>query len=63
MGDKEREAYAKIAEIKGRIEQLYNEAAAIADEHGLYFSYDGPAGYGDGGYYEDGEWRASSNSC
>lgn len=63
MSDKEREAYAKIAEIKRQIDGLYDEAASIADEYGLSFSYGGPAGYGDGGYYEDGEWTASSNSC
>lgn len=61
-------------EINGRLAEiavLYAEAAEIAVEAGIDFRYDGPADYGDGGYFhldEDnpengGYWQASSNSC
>lgn len=47
-----------------QIAQLYAECEAICQEHGMDFRYDGPAGYGDGGYFYAGEgWTASSNSC
>ena len=60
-------AVQAINERLAQIAALYEQCEAIATEHGVDFSYDGPAGYGDGGYFytEDGagQWQASSNSC
>lgn len=55
-------ASKKIAELKSQIDSLYAEIASVADEAGLdYVRYDGPAGYGDGGYYDTNEgWKSSS---
>lgn len=44
------EVYAKLAEVQ-----------SFADEHELGFSLD--VEYGMGGYYEEGEWHPSSQSC
>ena len=63
----------KLAEIMG----LYGECEEIAIKHGIHFSYGGPAGYGDGGYFDPSDigqkeyewsdpsdgWLASSQSC
>lgn len=68
------EAVQAINEGLKQIAAKYEELAAIAREHGLEFDYQGPAGYGDGGYFDpsrtqdswgneiDG-WIASSQSC
>lgn len=73
------EANKQIAEKLAQINQLYKEAAAIADKADIYFSTGGPQ-YGMGGSYEPkskrkpgqggyGEhdeitgWMASSQSC
>ena len=46
------DASKKISEILGKIELLYQEAAQVADEAGVDFYWEGPAGtYGAGGYY------------
>lgn len=62
-----KEAMKEVNDRLAKIAELYAECEAIAMEHGVDFSYDGPAGYGDGGYFytEDGagQWQASSNSC
>lgn len=60
------EAQKAIAAKLAQITALYNDCAAISEEAGTYFSYSGPAGYGDGGSYwpgEDDGWSASSQSC
>ncbi len=60
------EAQKAIAAKLEKIANLYSECAEIAEKAGTYFSYSGPAGYGDGGSYwpgEDDGWSASSQSC
>lgn len=68
------EARKEIDQKLGQIADLYEECADIAREHGVSFSYGGPAGYGDGGYFdperthndwgdESDGWLASSQSC
>lgn len=45
-------------------DEAYKLAASLAEEHGFDFDYEGPAGYGDGGYfYAESGWLASSQSC
>ena len=76
MKDNREVASKKISEIVSKINELYAEAAKIADENDIEFSVEGPA-YGMGGYYvpkktttdsedqwdsSDG-WMASSQSC
>lgn len=68
------EAAKEINDILGQIHDLYEKAADIAREADVPFTYKGPAGYGDGGYFDadrtedhygnecDG-WLASSQSC
>lgn len=56
------EAYALIAKKLEQVEVLIREAEAIADEYDCEFSFDGPS-YGMGGWYNSGEWNASSMSC
>lgn len=51
-----------IAQKIAQINELVNECTSIADEAGVDFSFD-VAGYGMGGWYESGEWQASSHSC
>ena len=67
-------ASQEIAEILKKINDLYKQVEAIADKSGVSVRYDGPSGYGDGGYYyprpnddnkgdwseSDAGWRASS---
>jgi len=60
------EASKKIVELKAEIDVLYSRIADIADQAGLdYVRYDGPAGYGDGGYYdnENGWVSSSAEGC
>lgn len=66
------EVVKKINDNLAQIQALYNECENLATEHGISFSYSGPAGYGDGGYFdpegksgydEDQYWCASSQSC
>lgn len=56
------EALKKITELKAEIDSLYAEIASVADQASLdYVRYEGPAGYGDGGYYDTEEgWKSSS---
>lgn len=76
MSDSKKEATKEINDILKEIDALYQKAAEIADKHNVFFSYSGPAGYGDGGFYDPnwessdcwGEetgsnWQASSTSC
>jgi hypothetical protein len=65
-------AVRAINERLAQIASLYQQCEAIAIEHDVQFSYEGPAGYGDGGYfYPEAEerwgevlhWIASSTSC
>lgn len=70
-------AAAAINKALSGVSDLYAEAEALAIEHGISFSYSGPAGYGDGGSFDPeciGEkeydwedestgWQASSHSC
>lgn len=51
-----------IAEKMAQAAALVAECEAIADETGATFSCD-LGGYGMGGWYESGEWQASSHSC
>lgn len=65
-------AMKEVNDRLAKIKELYAECEAIAMEHGVHFSYSGPAGYGDGGYFDpereedwrgDSKWLASSQSC
>lgn len=60
------EASKKITELKAEIDILYAEIASVADQAGMdYVRYEGPAGYGDGGYYdtENGWVSSSAEGC
>jgi hypothetical protein len=60
------EAQKAIAYKLAEISVLYQECAEIAEKANVYFHYNGPAGYGDGGSYWPGYdegWSASSQSC
>lgn len=76
----EQEIILACAEIDAKLQkisELYQECAEIALAHNLSFRYTGPAGYGDGGYFdaerineepeydweEPTPWLASSQSC
>lgn len=54
------QASIQIAALKSEIDALYASIAELADKYQISVRYDGPAGYGDGGYYDDGEWVSSS---
>lgn len=56
------QANALIAEKMAQAAALVAECEHIADEAGVSFSCD-LGGYGMGGWYESGEWSASSQSC
>lgn len=58
----QQQANAVIAEKMSQAAALISECEAIADEAGVSFSCD-LGGYGMGGWYESGEWSASSQSC
>lgn len=68
-----KEAMQAVNDKLRQIDELYKECEKIAIEHNVNFTYSGPAGYGDGGYfYPKGEednygemtnWHASSQSC
>lgn len=55
------QANAAIAEKIEKVNALLADCQAIADETGVSFSF-APA-YGMGGFYESGEWNASSQNC
>jgi hypothetical protein len=57
----EEEASALIAAKVEAARELISEAEALATEHKLTFSWD--LSYGMGGWFESGEWQASSQSC
>ena len=57
----QQEAAQKLSALVQEVYEKLQEAQNVADEHGLNFSLD--VEYGMGGYYEDGEWHASSQSC
>lgn len=56
------EANKLIAQKMKEVEELVAECETIADEANVSFSCD-VGGYGMGGWYESGEWQASSQSC
>ncbi len=55
-------ASIKVAALVEEAQKLLAEAEKIATEAGIGFAWDGP-GYGMGGWFESGEWNASSQSC
>lgn len=55
------EANQKLSEMVSEVYAKLAVAQSFADEHGLNFSLD--VEYGMGGYYEEGEWHPSSQSC
>jgi hypothetical protein len=57
----EEEAAALMAAKVAAAYELIAEAEKIATEHSLSFSWE--IAYGMGGWFESGEWRASSQSC
>jgi hypothetical protein len=57
----EEEATILMAEKVSAAYALIAEAEKIATEHSLSFSWE--IAYGMGGWFESGEWRASSQSC
>ncbi|QFR56641.1 hypothetical protein CPT_Mendera_092 [Stenotrophomonas phage Mendera] len=66
-----------IKDRLSKISALYGELEEYATEKNLYFHYEGPAGYGDGGAFRPNDigvedewtgnisdgWQASSQSC
>lgn len=56
------EANAAIAEKLEAANKAIQEAQEIADFHNIGFRFEGPD-YGMGGWYESGDWNASSQSC
>lgn len=56
------EAENAIANLMTQAELLVSECEQLADKFECEFSCD-LGGYGMGGWYESGEWRASSHSC
>ena len=56
------EANEKIATLLQTAHAAVTEAEVISDAHGTGFNM-GLGGYGMGGWYSDGEWQSSSNSC
>lgn len=61
---REREALAKIADLKSKIDAMFAQIEQIAKEAEIdYVSFEGPA-YGMGGYWtESSGWESSSSSC
>ena len=57
----EEQATALIAAKIAAARSLISEAEALATEHELSFGWD--LAYGMGGWFESGEWQASSQSC
>lgn len=55
------EANQKLSELVAEVYAKLAEAQSFADENELSFSLD--VEYGMGGYYEEGEWHPSSQSC
>ncbi len=55
------EANKKLSEMVAEVYAKLAEVQSFADEHNLGFSLD--VEYGMGGYYEEGEWHPSSQSC
>lgn len=60
IADAERAALT-IADKVAEIEKLVKECEELSNLHGLDFGLD--IAYGMGGYYSNGEWNASSQSC
>lgn len=56
-----REAIRQISELTNQARALIRDAEKIADDSGVEFGWD--IAYGMGGWYESGEWHASSESC
>lgn len=56
-----REANEKLAELVCEVYSKIGEAQSFSDEHGLSFNFS--VEYGMGGYYEEGVWYPSSQSC
>lgn len=55
------EASKAISSLISEAQAKITEAELLSDEHELGFSWD--LSYGMGGWYESGEWQASSQSC
>lgn len=58
----QKEALAKIAELVKTAEAAISEAETIATAANVEFSWNG-CGYGMGGWFQSGDWQASSQSC
>lgn len=71
--EEQKNAMNEISNRLAEIANLYHECEQIAIDAQVTFSYDGPAGYGDGGYFdpngtnyytdEPQMWLPSSQSC
>lgn len=71
--EEQKKALEEIRSRLDQIEDLYLQCEEIAIDKGVSFHYSGPAGYGDGGYFDpDGKnywddevqmWKSSSQSC
>ena len=60
----QQEAIAKIAELLEQADKHLDEAANIAEEYAVEFTWGGPAGsYGLGGYYSPASAWNSSSDC
>lgn len=57
----QQEANQKLSDLVTEIYAKIAEAQKFADENGLSFGLE--VEYGMGGYYEEGEWHPSSQSC
>lgn len=55
------EATAKLSDLVQEVYAKLEQAQKLADEHELSFGLD--VEYGMGGYYEEGQWHPSSQSC
>lgn len=62
MSLSQQEANALIAEKMAQAEALVAECEQIATDANVSFSCD-IGGFGMGGWFESGEWMASSQSC
>ena len=59
---KRAEAQRKVSDLLEQADEILNQVLAIASEHDLEVSWNGPT-YGAGVWVSSGEWQASSNSC
>lgn len=55
------EANQKLSDLVQEVYAKLAEAQKLADEHELSFGLD--VEYGMGGYYDEGQWHPSSQSC